>query len=236
MKRLLVVLVLLLLPVAAHAVPVDLELVLAIDVSRSVDPEEAKLQREGYIAALTHSRVLQAIRSGPNRRIAITYFEWAGTNFQRIVVPWTVIEDETTAQRFVEQIAASNYVSWSWTSISGAIDYAVPLFEDNGFEGTRRVIDVSGDGRNNQGRPAEFARDDAVARGITINGLPIVNDRANFGRPPEYDLEDYYRNAVIGGQGAFLVLAEDFSSFAGAILSKLIREVAGDFAAQTAQK
>ncbi len=209
---------------------------LAVDVSRSVDPDEAKLQREGYIAALTHQRVLQAIASGPNRRIAVTYFEWAGVNSQRIVVPWTLIDGDASAGDFVEQVAAANYVFWNWTSISGAIDMGMAMFDTNRFEGTRRVIDISGDGRNNQGRPAELARDDAVAKGITINGLPIVNDRTNFGRMPEYDLEAYYRDSVIGGQGAFLVVAQDFDSFAGAILSKLIREIAGEFNEQFATR
>jgi hypothetical protein len=236
MKRLFLALVLLLSPATAWALPVDLELVLAIDVSRSVDAEEAKLQREGYMAALTHSRVLQAIRSGPNRRIAVIYIEWAASSMQRIVVPWTVIEDETSAQNFIARIEATPYVSWPWTSISGAIDFAVPLFEDNGYEGTRRVIDISGDGRNNSGRLAEMARDEAVARGIVINGLPILNDRPNFSRPPEYDLELYYRESVIVGPGSFVVAADDFSVFAGAILSKLIREIAGDYGDQYAER
>lgn len=218
-------------PVAAA--PVDLELVLAVDVSRSVDPEEAKLQREGYLAALVHPRVVQAIRSGPLGRIAVTYVEWAGVDTQYTVVPWTLIEDEKSAAGFAARIEAAPYSARNWTSISGAIDYAVPLFESNGYEGMRRVIDVSGDGRNNQGRAASVARDDAVAAGIVINGLPVVNERMNFYRPPEFDLEDYYRDNVIGGPGAFLIVAENFGAFTGAILSKLIREIAGDTAAGT---
>jgi hypothetical protein len=210
----------------AAALPVDLELVLAVDVSRSVDPEEAKLQREGYLAALVHPRVLQAIRSGPLGKIAVTYVEWAGIDTQYTVVPWTVIEDDQSAEVFTSRIAAAPYNARNWTSVSGAIDYAVRLFEDNGFEGTRRVIDVSGDGRTNQGRPSSAARDDAVAAGITINGLPVVNERMNFYRPPEYDLDVYYRDNVIGGPGAFMIVAENFNAFTGAILSKLIREIA----------
>jgi hypothetical protein len=212
---------------SAAAVPVDLELVLAVDVSRSVDPEEAKLQREGYLEALTHPRVLQAIRSGGLGKIAVTYVEWAGVDTQYTVVPWTLIEDDKSAAGFTARIAAAPYNARNWTSISGAIDYAVRLFEDNGFEGTRRVIDVSGDGRTNQGRPSSAARDDAVAAGITINGLPVVNERMNFYRPPEYDLDVYYRDNVIGGPGAFMIVAENFNAFTGAILSKLIREIAG---------
>lgn len=213
---------------AAVAEPVDLELVLAIDISRSVDPDEAKLQREGYIEALQHPRVIQAIRSAPYRKIVVTYVEWAGVEVQYTVVPWTVIEDEASAQAFVARIAAAPYNSRNWTSISGAIDYSVPLFENNGFEGTRRVIDISGDGRTNQGRPTAAARDDAVAAGITINGLPIINERLNFYRQPEIDLGDYYRDNVIGGPGAFMIVAENFGAFTGAILSKLIREIAGE--------
>jgi len=213
-------------PLAAE--PVDLELVLAVDVSRSVDPEEAKLQREGYIAALQHPRVLQAIRSAPHGRIAVTYVEWAGVDIQYTVVPWSLITDDNSAAAFTARIAAAPYVARNWTSISGAIDYSVPLFENNGFEGTRRVIDISGDGRTNQGRPTAAARDDAVAAGITINGLPVINERLNFYRPPEGDLDAYYRENVIGGMGAFLIVAENFNAFTGAILSKLIREIAGD--------
>jgi len=212
----------------ARAVPVDLELVLAVDVSRSVDPEEAKLQRDGYIAALQHPRVLQAIRSAPYGKIAVTYVEWAGVEVQYTVVPWTLIEDDKSAATFTARIAAAPFISRNWTSISGAIDYSVPLFENNGYEGTRRVIDISGDGRTNQGRPSAAARDDAVAAGITINGLPVINERLNFYRPPEGDLDIYYRDNVIGGPGAFLIAAESFSAFTGAILSKLIREIAGE--------
>lgn len=213
-------------PVAA--LPVDLELVLAVDVSRSVDPEEAKLQREGYLEALVHPRVLQAIRSGGLGKIAVTYVEWAGVDTQYTVVPWTLIEDDKSAAAFTARVAAAPYNARNWTSISGAIDYSVRLFEDNGFEGTRRVIDVSGDGRTNQGRSSAAARDDAVAAGITINGLPVVNERMNFYRPPEYDLDVYYRDNVIGGPGAFMIVAENFNAFTGAVLSKLIREIAGN--------
>lgn len=213
----------------AHAVPVDMELVLAVDVSRSVDAEEARLQREGYLAALVNPRVLQAIRSGQTGRIAVTYVEWAGSDYQRTVVAWSVIEDAASARAFAERLAEASYVSRNWTSISGAIDYALHMFATaDGFETARRVIDISGDGRNNEGRTSDEARDEAVAAGVTINGLPIINDRPNFGRPPETDLEDVYREHVIGGPGAFLILADNFSAFAAAILNKLIREIAGE--------
>ena len=229
----LAVLAFLALAAPAAALPVDLELVLAVDVSRSVDPEEAKLQREGYIGALQHPRVLQAIRTAPHGKIAVTYVEWAGVDVQYTVVPWTLVEDEKTAAAFAERIAAAPYVARNWTSISGAIDYSVPLFENNGFDGTRRVIDISGDGRTNQGRSTAAARDDAVAAGITINGLPVINERLNFYRPPEGDLDVYYRENVIGGMGAFMIVAESFQAFTGAVLSKLIREIAGEPARPT---
>jgi Protein of unknown function (DUF1194). len=208
--------------------PVDLELVLAIDVSGSVDPEEAQLQRSGYVAALTNPKVKAAIHGGPLGRIAVTYVEWAGDSFQRIVVPWTPLSDPASVDAFASSVAESPIASAQWTSISGAIDFSTRLFDDNGYEGVRRVIDVSGDGINNRGRPVEWARDQAVAAGITINGLPILNDRPNpWGGAAPVDLDRYYRDHVIGGPGAFLVPALNFESFADAILSKLLLEVSG---------
>lgn len=212
-------------PVAA--LEVDLELVLAVDVSRSVDDVEAQLQRQGYIAALTSDKVVRAIQSGAHGAIAITYVEWASATSQSQVIPWTLIRDDGDAEDFAAKIASLPRLSLNWTSVSGAIDFSAKLFDDNGFEGVRRVIDVSGDGRNNSGRPADAARDEAVAKGITINGLPIMNDRDNFGRPPERDLDDWYEQNVIGGPGAFMIVAENFVAFGSAVLSKLIREIAG---------
>jgi hypothetical protein len=214
---------------AAAEVPVDLELVLAVDISGSVDQVEARLQREGYIAALRHPDVIEAIRNGMLGRIALAYVEWAGDHYQRTMLEWTVIEDAAGAHAFADALAETPLMTAHWTSLSGAIDYAAPLFDDNGIEGLRRVIDVSGDGYNNRGRPVQLARDQAVAAGITINGLPIVNDRPNpwGGRPPA-NLDRYYEELVIGGPGAFIVVAEDYTDFASAILSKLLLEIAGD--------
>jgi hypothetical protein len=212
----------------ARAVPVDVELILAVDVSRSIDEEEAKLQRQGYLAALTDKEVVAAIRNGPVGRIALTYIEWAGVMYQRTIIPWTVVGDMASATAFAAHLASSPIVAENWTSISAALDHTALLFDDNGFEGTRLVIDVSGDGRNNQGRPAADARDAAVRKGIIINGLPIMNDRLNVGRPPEKDLDLYYRDNVIGGPGAFLIVAENFAHFAQAIRSKMMREISGD--------
>lgn len=221
----------------AQGLPVDLELILAVDCSGSVDEVEAQLQREGYIAALTSDRVLNAIRSGENRRIAIAYIEWAGETYQRTIVDWTIIEDAASAQAVTSKIAASPYVAIRWTSISAAIDYSMALFQRSPFEGKRRVIDISGDGKNNNGGNVVTARDRAVAAGVTINGLPILNSRAGGfgyeggysgrGFPSDPDLDAYYQNFVIGGPGAFMVPAESFDTFATAIQSKLIREIAG---------
>jgi hypothetical protein len=206
-------------------VPVDLELVLAVDISRSVDDVEAKLQRDGYIAAFTDRRVIEAIQGGALGAIAVSYVEWAGADYQHTAIDWFLVNDGESAGEFASKIAALPRVSMGWTSISGAIDHAVLQF-GRGYDGTRRVIDVSGDGINNSGRSVWLARDDAVSAGIVINGLPILNDRPNFGRPAMPDLDKYYEAYVIGGPGSFIIPAEDYGAFAGAILAKLIREIA----------
>jgi hypothetical protein len=211
---------------ARAAEPVDVALVLAVDVSRSIDEDEARLQREGYRAAVTDTRVIETIRGGMMGGIAIAYVEWAGIEYQRLVLPWTHITDAADAQRWSEALAEAPRVSLSWTSISGGIEMARQVLADCPFEPTRRVIDVSGDGVNNSGPPAETARDRAVAEGIVINGLPIMNDRPTFGRLPPVPLDQYYRESVIGGDGAFLEVALDFESFGVAVKRKLIREIA----------
>jgi len=226
-RRALVILALLLLPIGVLAAEaVDLLLVLAVDVSRSVDEDEWKLQRDGYVNALTNPRVVDAIMSGPNQRIAVSYVEWAGETYQRALVDWRIVGNRNEAEGFVAALAEFPYTPASWTSISGGIDYSVKLLQRAPFTAPRRVIDVSGDGRNNHGRAAWLARDDAVKQGIVINGLPIMNDRANFGRPAERDLDLYYEREVIGGPGAFIVAATDFNSFGQAILAKLIKKIA----------
>jgi hypothetical protein len=210
---------------AARAMPVDLELVIAVDISRSVDDVEAQLQRQGYVEAFQNPRVIEAIQSGVIGAIAVTYVEWAGADYQRTMIDWFLIKDGESAAEFAARIAALPRLSMGWTSISGAIDYCSLQF-GTAHRGTRRVIDVSGDGANNSGRAARLARDEAVAQGIVINGLPILNDRPNFGRPAERNLDAYYEEEVIGGPGSFLIAAEDFNAFGSAILSKLIREIA----------
>jgi hypothetical protein len=205
---------------------VDLELVLAADVSGSMDAEEAALQRRGFAAAVRHPDVVAAIRGGIHGRIAVTYVEWAGTQFQERIVDWTEIGD--AADRFASAIEEAAPRIEMFTSISGALLFALASFEDNGFRGLRRVVDVSGDGPNNSGAAVPTARDLAVAAGITINGLPIVNDRpSRFGFPPMPNLDLYYADCVIGGPGAFIVVADGFADFARAIRRKMVLEIAG---------
>ena len=198
---------------------VDLQLVLAVDASGSVDQRRFELQQQGYVAAFRDPRVLGAIQAGATQAIAVTMVQWTGPALQIRVLPWTVIKDATTAQAFAAAIAATpRRLFGGGTSISGVIDYAVPLLLESPFKGMRRVIDISGDGSNNRGRPAASARDDAVRAGIVINGLPIL--------ALEPDLERDYHDNVIGGPGAFVIAAESYETFADAILKKLIREMA----------
>jgi len=215
-------------PAQAQKTPVDIELVLAIDVSGSVDPVEARMQRDGYYAALTNPKVIRAIESGILGRIGVIYMEWAGAHYQRTVIEWTLINNAESAKQFITRLADVPPTSQRWTSISGAMDYAARLFDQSPFEGTRRVVDISGDGSNNNGRSVRLAREDLLNAGIVINGLPIVNDRPTlWGGAPELYLDKYYEENVIGGPGSFMVVADGFEKFADAILTKLIMEIAG---------
>jgi hypothetical protein len=202
--------------------PVDLELVIAVDVSPSMDDEEFLLQRRGYAEALAHPDFMAAVRAGKNGRIALTYVEWSAPQFQRVLVPWRLIEDEESAGAFAAQLAGEPFRFWRGTSISAALTFGRTLFEDNGYDGTRRVIDISGDGPNNMGFPVTDARDTLVKSGIIINGLPIV-----LGFSPESDLVRYYSDCVIGGEGSFVLPVQQPDEFSTAIRQKLIREVAG---------
>jgi hypothetical protein len=210
----------------AEGEPVDVLLVLAVDVSRSVDDDEARLQREGYRAAVSDPQVIEAIRGGMIGAIGLAYVEWAGAEYQRLVLPWMRIGGVAEARAWSEKLAEAPRASLSWTSISGGLDFSRTVLAQAPYEATRRVIDVSGDGVNNSGGPVELARDRLVAEGVTINGLPIVNDRPTFGRMPPIPLDEYYRDSVIGGAGAFVIVAEDFQSFGNAVKRKLIREIA----------
>ncbi|MCS6778225.1 MAG: DUF1194 domain-containing protein [Geminicoccaceae bacterium] len=215
---------------SAADLPVDLELVLAVDVSGSVDDVEANQQRQGYIDAFRDPLVHRAIEQGARQRIAVTYVEWAGSVYQQTVIDWVLLDGPEACERLAALLSEAPIGRGRWTSISGAIDYSVKLFDGNGFEGERRVIDVSGDGTNNNGRPVEDARWEALEKGIVINGLPILNDRPQpFGMPTprQLALDDYYERWVIGGPGSFMVVATDFDDFRRAVLAKLVREIAG---------
>jgi hypothetical protein len=210
---------------AGAATQVDLMLVLAVDVSRSVDEVEAELQRRGYVEAMTSQRVIDAILSGENRRIALCFTEWAGAHYQALVVDWSVIDSPAAARRFADKLAEAPRTSQSWTAVGAAMAFAARRFETPNLEARRRVIDISGDGRTNDGPPAELVRDRLVAQGIVINGLPVMMNRTNFGRPPDTGLDKYYEENVIGGPGSFMIPAESFDDFGRAVRSKLIREI-----------
>ena len=218
-------------PTAQGAEPVDLLLVLAADVSRSVTEPKFKLQREGAAAAITHPDVVKAITSGPNRRIAVCFVEWATVGMHKVVIDWTVIGDGQAARSFGDRLVELPRSFAGSTSISSAIDFAVIQLELAPFTSERRVIDVSGDGNNNSGRPVTQARDDALAKGITINGLVILTPLSESFRPehthPPGGLEKYFQDNVIGGFGAFTVVAEGHASFGRALTKKLVAEIAG---------
>jgi hypothetical protein len=211
----------------ATAIPVDVELVIAVDVSYSMDPDEQALQREGYILALTSKEFLRALRQGANGKIAITYFEWAGQFDQKVVMRWRVIDGPEAADAVAAEIAAAPYRRASRTSISGALRFAKPLFEDSGYKGLRRVIDVSGDGANNAGPLVQMIRDDVLAAGITINGLPIMLKRPYVGSMDIENLDVYYEDCVIGGPGSFVIPIREREKFIEATRTKLVLEIAG---------
>lgn len=210
----------------AQDMPVDLELALGIDVSGSVDDEEAMLQRRGYIAAFRDPAVIRAIEHGVLGRIAVAYYEWAGYGHMRIITDWTLIDGAAAAQSFAESLERNPPQTAHRTAISSAVDFAITYFAVNDFDGTRRVVDISGDGANNWGGLVTESRDRAVAQGVVINGLPIVNDRPGpSGRPQQPNLDLYYEECVIGGPGAFIVVANSFGEFAEAVRRKLIIEI-----------
>jgi Protein of unknown function (DUF1194) len=217
---------------ARAAEEVDLLLVLSSDVSRSIDNPKFKLQREGYAAAIVNPRVVQAIRSGALGKIAVSFVEWSGVGAQKVVIDWTVIRDEASAKDFSAQVIEAPRAFADRTSISGGIDFAMAQLARSPFQANRHTIDVSGDGTNNAGREVNDARDEALARGVTINGLVILSERpmswnADHTNPPG-GLDTYYRNNVTGGPGSFVIVAEDFNSFGQAILNKLIAEIAAN--------
>jgi hypothetical protein len=206
---------------------VDIELILAVDVSYSMDLDELAIQREGYAQAIVSKEFLQALKTGPTGKISVTYFEWAATNDQKIIIPWRVIDGPETADAVANEIMKTPIRRASRTSISGAIYFAMPLFDENPYRGLRRVIDISGDGANNNGSPVTIARDTALAKGITINGLPIMVKEPSYSTMDIDNLDFYYEDCVIGGPGSFVVSIKDRDKFREAIRSKLILEVAG---------
>jgi len=215
---------------ARAAERVDLLLVLAADVSRSVDHQKFLLQRDGYAAAVTDPRVLSAIKSGAYGRIALAFVEWSGIGSQQVLIDWTAISNAETAAAFAAKVKEAPRSFADRTSISGGIDFAASLIERASFQAERRVIDVSGDGTNNSGRDVTAARDDVVAKRITINGLVILSEQPLAWNPthtnPPGGLPNYYRDNVIGGPGAFVMVAENFGSFGKAIVNKMVAEIA----------
>jgi hypothetical protein len=212
---------------AGSGQPVDLELVLAVDISYSMDVDEQQMQREGYASAIASQPVLDAIALGPLGRIAVAYVEWAGADEQRTIVPWTVIDGPATARGFADALARAPLRRAYRTSISGALIHSARLFEGNGFAGARQVIDVSGDGPNNQGEPVELVRDEVIERGVVVNGLPLMLKRSSFSMVDVGDLDAYYRDCVIGGPGAFMVPVRSVDQFPAAVRTKLALEIAG---------
>jgi hypothetical protein len=218
-------------PALRAAEPVDLLLVLAADVSRSVTEPKFKLQREGAAAAITHPEVVKAITSGPKRRIAVCFVEWATAGQQNVVIDWTVIDDGEAARSFGDKLVELPRSFAGSTSISHAIDFSMIQLERSPYKAERRIIDISGDGNNNSGRSVTDARDDALAKGVTINALVILTPIAESFRPehtnPPGGLEKYFQDNVIGGFGAFTVVAENHEAFGRALTKKLIAEIAG---------
>jgi hypothetical protein len=206
---------------------VDVELILAVDVSYSMDMDELAIQREGYAQALISKEFLQALKTGPTGKIAVTYFEWAASSDQKIIIPWRVIDGPETADAVANEIMKTPIRRASRTSISGAIYFAMPLFDENPHRGLRRVIDISGDGPNNNGAPVTGARDEALGKGIVINGLPIMVKEPSYSTMDIDNLDFYYEDCVTGGPGSFVVSIKDRDKFKEAIRTKLLLEVAG---------
>ncbi|MBM3619888.1 MAG: DUF1194 domain-containing protein [Alphaproteobacteria bacterium] len=209
---------------------IDLALALAIDVSGSVDVEEGRLQRDGYVKAFRDPAIRRAILGGYHGRIAVSYFEWSDAWRQNLIIDWTLLDSEQAIDAFTHRLETMPIARMMRTSITGAIRYSIPMFDRLRWVPERKVLDISGDGSNNDGGMVTEARDDAIARGITINGLPIFNNRPNpTGFPNDPDLDRYFEGCVIGGPRSFLIVANDFQNFAEAIRKKLLQEIA-DFA------
>jgi hypothetical protein len=206
---------------------VDLELVLAVDVSYSMDLEELAIQREGYAEAVTSPDFLKALKSGPHGRVAVTYFEWAAAHDQKIIIPWRIIDGPESADAVAAEIMKAPLRRASRTSISGAINFGMQVLSENPYKGLRRVLDISGDGPNNNGEPVQIARDAALEKGIIINGLPVMVKQASYATMDIEKLDYYYEDCVIGGPGSFVIPIKEKDKFKEAIRTKLVLEVAG---------
>ena len=206
---------------------VDVELVIAVDVSYSMDLDELAVQREGYAQAIVSKDFLQAMKTGPHSKVAVTYFEWSASSDQKIIIPWRLIDGPELADAVANEIMSAPVRRGSRTSISGAIYFAMPLFDEDPYHGLRRVIDISGDGPNNNGAPVTGARDEALSKGIVINGLPIMVKEPSYTTMDIDNLDWYYEDCVIGGPGSFVVPIKDREKFKEAIRAKLLLEVAG---------
>jgi hypothetical protein len=213
--------------VAHDVASVSVELVIAVDVSYSMDMDELAVQRAGYAQAIVSKDFLQVLRASPGGKVAVTYFEWSMSGDEKIIIPWRLIEGPESADAVAAEIMKAPVRRGSSTSISGAINFAVQLFEENPYRGLRRVIDISGDGPNNDGAPVTGARDAALAKGIVINGLPIMVKEPSYATTDIENLDLYYEDCVIGGPGAFIMTIRDRDKFRDAIRAKLVREVAG---------
>jgi hypothetical protein len=215
-------------PVENQSTPtVDIELVIAVDVSYSMDLDELAVQREGYAAAIVSREFLQALRNGPNAKISVTYFEWSASSDQKIIIPWRLIDGPETADAVANEIMKTPVRRGSRTSISGAILFAMPLFDEDPYRGLRRVIDISGDGPNNSGPPITPVREEALQKGIVINGLPIMVKEPSYSTMDIDNLDWYYEDCVVGGPGSFVVPIKDRGTFKEAIRTKLLLEVVG---------
>lgn len=219
--------------IAAHSAlaqdrkEVDLVLALAVDISGSIDPEEARLQRQGYVQAFRDKEIVRAILGGPNGRIAVAYFEWSDSWMQKLLIDWTLLDSENAIVSFAQRLDQAPISIARRTSISGAMRYAIPLFARAPYAADRKVLDISGDGSNNDGMLVTDMRHETLKERIVINGLPIMNDRPNpFGFPNETDLDRYYLHCVVGGPRSFVEVARNFEDFPRAVRKKLLQEVA----------
>ena len=206
---------------------VDIELILAVDVSYSMDLDELAVQREGYAQAIISGDFLKALKTGPHGKVAVTYFEWAAAHDQKVIIPWRVIDGPESADAVAAEILKAPLRRASRTSISGAINFGMQLFVENPYKGLRKVIDISGDGPNNNGEPVLIARDAALEKGITINGLPVMVKQASYATMDIEQLDMYYEDCVIGGAGSFVIPIKERAKFKEAIRTKLVLEVAG---------